>query len=205
MKHFKISLLLIAIIFLVGCTHIVHEPTFKYISWKERRAAILQQNKNWIINGSISITYNKKRDIARFWWQQNHDSYKITLSGPMNLGRVKVTGNINRVGLCGSGGECTYANSSEQLLFNQFGWKLPISNMKYWILSLPAAKTKTKTESEKFDQYGHLIRLEQQDWKINYSEFKTIKNIDLPTMIELKNSKLFIKIKIKNISLLLNQ
>lgn len=202
MKRSKIILLLIVTMLLSGCAHVAHDLTFKNIEWKQRKI-LLQKNKNWIINGSVSITYNKKRDTARLQWQQNNDDYKIIISGPMNLGLIKITGNANQVELCKSSTECTYSKSPEHLLFNQFGWKLPISNMKYWVFSLPATKSRAKIE--KFDQYGHLVELEQQDWKINYSEFKTIKNIDFPTIIEIKNSKLFIKLKIKNLSLLLNQ
>lgn len=194
MKHAKLSLLLAEIIFLTGCAHFQPQPAFKYISWQERQTK-LQQNKNWIIDGSLSITHNKKRDIAHFEWQQNQNNYAINISGPMNLRRVNIVGTANQVALCQSNNKCIKAKSPEQLFFNQFGWQLPISNMRYWALALPAP---AKIEATRFDQYGHLVALKQQGWKIYYSEFHPVGNVDLPDTIELQNKKFFIKLKIKN-------
>ena len=194
MKHTKTILLFTGVVFLVGCAHFQPQPTFKYIPWQERKTK-LQQNKSWIINGSLSITHNKKREIANFEWQQNKSNYVINISGPMNLRRVDIVGTANQVELCQSNNKCIKAKSPEQLFFNQFGWQLPISNMRYWVLALAAP---TKIEATRFDQYGHLVALKQQGWKIYYSEFHPVNNVDLPDIIELQNKKFFIKIKIKN-------
>ena len=184
-------LLICCIVFLVGCAH--RAPTFKYISWKERKAS-LEQSKNWTINGSLGITHSKKRDYASFKWQQNQDNYVIVISGPLNLSRIKITGDADQVELCQSGAPCIKAKSAEQLLFSQFGWRLPISNMKYWILSLPAPDN--KISESKFDAYGHITSFKQQRWKIDYTDFQPIKNnIDLPTVIKLQNPRLAIKLK----------
>lgn len=173
--------------------HIQPKSTFKYISWKERQAKI-QKNKSWTINGRLSITHNKKRDIASFEWQQNPNNYTINISGPLNLNSIKITGNANQVEFCQSGQACINAKSAEQLFFNQFGWRLPLSNMRYWILTLPAP---TKIGATSFDNYGHLVALQQQGWKIYYSEFELVNNLDLPSMIELQNKRFSIKLKIK--------
>jgi outer membrane lipoprotein LolB len=194
MKHTKTILLCTGIAFLVGCAHFQPQPTFKYIPWQERKTK-LQQNKNWIIDGSLSITHNKKRDIANFAWQQNQNNYAINISGPMNLRRVNIVGTANQVELCQSNNKCIKAKTGEQLFFNQFGWQLPISNMRYWVLALAAP---TKIEATRFDQYEHLVALKQQGWKIYYSEFRPVKDVDLPNIIELQNKRFFIKIKIKN-------
>ena len=193
MKLKKITLLLIGMMFLMGCSHLQTKPAFQYIPRQERLTQLQQQN--WIIQGSLSITYNKKRDFARFVWEQKQNDYRIKLSGPINFNTIKIIGTKNKVDFCQSGRKCIHSQSAEQLLFNSLGWQLPLSNMRYWILSLPAL---TKVQASYYDQYGHLTALEQQGWKIHYSEFQTIKNFDLPTIIELRNKSFFIKIKIIN-------
>jgi len=197
MKQVKIILLLVGMILLIGCAHLQPQPTFKYISWQTRQAK-LQQNKNWAIYGSLSVTHNKKRDTARFEWENNQGNYIINVMGPMNLNRIKIIGRTNKIEFCQSGNKCTQAKSPEQLFFDKFGWQLPISNIQYWIRTLPAP---TKIKKTNFDQYGHLVELEQNGWRVNYSEFQSIKNIDLPTIIELKNSAFLIKLKITKILL----
>ena len=193
MKHVKTILLLVGIAFLTGCANFQPRPAFKYTPWKQRQAEI-RKNKSWAINGRLSITHNKKRDIASFEWQQNQNNYTINISGPLNLNSVKITGSANQVEFCQSGHACLRAKSAEQLFFNQFGWRLPVSNMRYWILALPAP---TKIEATNFDQYGHLVALKQQNWNVWYSDFESVNNVDLPSIIELQNKKFFIKLKIK--------
>ena len=200
MKYAKTILLSVGITFLMGCAHFKPQPSFKYIPWQERQAK-MKKNKSCVINGKLSITHNKKRDIASFAWQQNQNNYIINISGPLNLNSVKITGTANQVEFCQSGQACLRAKSSEQLFFNQFGWRLPISNMRYWILALPAP---AKMEAAKFDQYGHLVVFKQQGWEIGFSDFQSVNNVDLPNIIALQNKKFFIKLKIKEYSLCSN-
>lgn len=192
MKKVITNLLFIGILFLTGCVHFKPKPTFKYIPWQKRQAE-LRQNKNHSISGSISVTHGKKRDIVYFSWEQNQNNYTINISGPMNLNIIKIIGGSKGVIFCQSNNKCVLAKSPETLFFNLFGWRLPISNIHYWISTLPVP---TKIKAMRFDQYGHLIELVQQDWKINYFEFNCVRNIDLPSVIELRNNNFFIKLKI---------
>lgn len=190
------NILIIFILFLVGCSHFQPQH-FQYIPWQTRQAK-LQHHETWNINGSISVTYNKHRDIAYFEWVQNQDGYKINISGPMNLKSVRITGDVDKVEFCRSNNQCVKDKSSKKLFFNQFGWQLPVSNIKYWILARPVPG---KIKAKQFDQYGHLVAFEQQDWKINYFDFKAVSDVDLPRIMQLRNKNIFIKVIIKNISL----
>jgi outer membrane lipoprotein LolB len=187
MKYARTVLLFVGVAFLIGCTHFQSQPNFKYMPWKERQAKIKKKN-SWLINGTLSITYNKKRDIANFTWQQKQNNYIINISGPLNFNSIKITGTANQVEFCQSGQACLYKS------LNQFGWRLPISSMRYWVLTLPAP---AKIAVTKFDQYGRLTVLEQQGWKIYYSDFQPVNNVDLPNIITLQNKDFFIKLKIK--------
>lgn len=191
-------LLTILTVLLTGCAHFQQKPTFQYIPWQVRQTKLLQY-KNWIISGTFSITYNKKRDTAHFEWQQNQNNYIINISGPMNLNSAQIKGSANKVELCQPNSKCIQAKSSEKLLFEQFCWQLPVSNIRYWVFTLPVPIKKINTKQ--LDQYEHLTELEQQGWKINYFGFKSIKNIDMPSTIELKNENFFIKLKIKSYKL----
>lgn len=156
---------------------------------------MLQQITNWSITGSISITYEKQRELARFKWIQQQRDYVINIFGPLNIKNIYITGNPHTVRLRHPNKKWVEAKTPEQLTQNQLGWVLPISNLRYWILALPAA---TKIAAANFDQYGHLISLEQQGWQIKYSDFYRLPKtgIDLPKVIELNHQKLAIKIKI---------
>lgn len=193
-KKITIAAALIGMLFLSGCAYFQRPPSFKQEPWKQRQAE-LRQIKNWEMSGALSITYNKKRDIARFKWVQKQDSYAMNISGPLNIGSVKIIGDADHVELWRTNKKSIVADTPEQLTKEQLGWRLPISNIRYWILSLPVP---TKINAMRFDQYGHLTDLEQNGWQIKYVEFQTNaqKNIDLPKTILLNNKDVAIKIKV---------
>ena len=189
MKYTKIILLFLGIVFLIGCAHFESQSqaAFKYISWQKRQIEI-KKNKKFIISGMLSITHDKKRDMASFIWQQNQNNYIINILGPLHLSNIKIIGTGDQIELCQSGKACVYKSLS------QLEWQLPISSMRYWILGLLAP---VKAEKIRCDEYGHLTVVLQQNWKINYSDFQAINKMDLPSMIILQNKKFFIKLKIK--------
>jgi outer membrane lipoprotein LolB len=80
-------------------------------------------------------------------------------------------------------------------LRQEFGWSMPVSNLRYWIFANTAP---TKVDVAQFDNYHHLIHLEQQGWQINYARFTPVNGIDLPAKIELHNAKVKIKIVLKS-------
>jgi outer membrane lipoprotein LolB len=196
-KKVTIIVLAIILLFLEGCAHFQKPPTLKRIPWQKRQT-VLQQIAEWKMAGVLSVTYNHKRDTARFQWIQKQDSYTINIFAPLNISSIRIVGNNNGVELWRTSRKCMKAKTPEQLTLNQFGWQLPISNIRYWVLSLPIPHTKVDVAN--FDQYGHLTNLNQCGWQINYSEFEfnAKKNVELPKVIELTDKEIAIKIKITN-------
>jgi len=194
MKLIKTSLLLTtSVLILTGCTHITPKSN-QYITWQQRQKNLQAYNK-WNITGKLSVTYNNKRDIASFTWQQNQQAYALKISAPLNLHTVKITGDKNQTEFCQSNKECIKAHSADKLFFDLFGWNLPFSNLHYWIKSLPAP---TKTTNNQFDSYGHLIAFKQHDWLVQYADFQNTTTQDLPSIIKLQNQDFLIKIKINS-------
>ena len=171
------------VLLLFGCATTKHQHQTQLVNINQ-----------WKVTGVISINHDNKNDVAYFNWQQSQDNYTLDLHGPMNLGSVHIAGNKQRTILQQTKNQQIIARTPENLIYRQFGWFLPISNLKYWIFASPAP---CKAKALQFDTYNHLIQFTQQGWQINYSNFIALKNIDLPSKIEIKNSKLKIKIIIK--------
>lgn len=188
----KYILLIITLLSLCACAT-MPQPGTHYLTWQKRQQQLNNIN-NWNIYGSLGISYNNQDIIAHYKWQQSEVDYIITLYSTLDIGSVKIVGNPEQVTLWRSATLKTTAKTPEVLMQSQLGWSLPLENLKYWILGLPTPQLPTTT---KFDSYNHLIFLQQQNWQIQYSDFKAIKNIDLPTKIFINNPQLRIKIVIK--------
>lgn len=188
---------LILALFLTGCALIQpHEEALHKIDWKTRKVE-LEKIKNWDINGSISITQDHKTDMGTFYWKRQQEKYAIELLGPMSLNTIQIAGDNKKVTLQKSKNEKLTASTPEKLLFKQFGWKLPISNLVYWIKAQPAP---VPVQSLQLDNYNHLVKLKQQGWNLEYFMFKSLNGIDLPAKIYLWNGDFKIKIVIKKIA-----
>lgn len=198
--------LLVSIILLSGCAQLKPSPSyFAYIHQTQRQKE-LQQINNWSMMGAISIAYNKQREMARFRWEQKQSDYVINISGPLNMHSIRIIGSADNVEMWRGNKKSIKAKTPEQLTQEQLGWQFPVTNIRSWILAQPARNYRITASS--FDQYGHLIALEQNGWQIKYSEFQSqqtsnMKYVDLPKTIELRNKEkdIVLKIRIKNLVL----
>lgn len=187
-------LFLLVIIFAAGCVILPHPKTSQPQNWQARQNQLKSIN-NWEVTGSIGVIYANKSDIAHFDWQQQKQNYSIDIHGPLNLGSALIKGSPGLVTMQQSENRELHAKNPESLIKREFGWTLPVSNLRYWILALPAP---TKIASMQLDSENHLISLQQQGWQIEYSDFQNIYGIDLPSKIKMQQQNLKIKLAIKS-------
>lgn len=179
---------------LAGCAALrppTLEPGTHYLSWQKRQQQLMQM-QDWSVAGKMGITYAGNTDIVNFNWQQNSKKYTLDLSGPMHIGSAQIVGEPNQVTLYkGNNTQPITTASPENLVQQEFGWSLPVSNMVYWVRALPAGKSKKTIQ---VDVFSHLIQLKQSGWQLNYADFRSTHGIDLPTKIYMANGDLRIKV-----------
>lgn len=195
-KYFYISLIL-AVFLLTGCATQMEPPfdhqTYQKQPWKLRRVKI-SDKVNWYNQGAVSITSSGKTQMGSFSWKQRGDQYAINIYGPLNLGAIGIAGSPGAVTLVKPNGRFTAPNA-ETLMQAQLGWYLPVSNMYYWIRALPAPG---KEDDATYDNFGHLIMLQQQGWTIQYQAYQSCGDADFPRKIIMDNQALHVKLVISN-------
>lgn len=148
----------------------------------------------WEISGAMAAkNQNKAWSASLNWKQQGASQYQIRLFGPMGGGAVLIEK---------KGGVITYqdgpkkvsSGNADQLLYQQTGIRLPVSNLYYWIRGLTAPGS---IQSVKYDQYNHLSMLKQAGYTINYTRYTSVNGIDLPSKINLFGHGVTIKVVIK--------
>ncbi|WP_133128336.1 lipoprotein insertase outer membrane protein LolB [Legionella nagasakiensis] len=164
--------------------------TMPVVEREEKTATI----SSWEISGAMAANNQKKAWSASLnWRQQGMNRYQIRLFGPLGGGTVIIEK---------EGGMITYkdgpktasSNSADELLYQQTGIRLPVTNLYYWVRGLPAPGA---VQSTKYDQYNHLTQLKQAGYTIDYARYTSLKNIDLPSKIRLKGHGVMIKLIIK--------
>lgn len=162
------------------------------LSWAEREQR-LGQMERWKLQGAIAIHTPRESGSASLTWQQQAQNYSISLFGPLGSNSVQILGRPGAVSLEDAQGKTFYAQNPEQLLYDQTGWKLPLSNLYYWARGLPVPQLPAQTE---FDSFHRLSHLNQQNWQIWFKQYAVFSQNELPTKIVLTHPQLNIKIVI---------
>lgn len=182
---------------LTGCARVPVSPvTATYqpaLSWPQRQAQ-LSAIQDWDLKSAMSVQQGKQVTFASLDWQQRGDHYQQQITGPFNLGGVRIVGMPGQVTLWKSENEKISAKTPEQLIQQAFQWQLPISNMYYWVRGLPAPGS---SPQEVFDNFHRLTALTQDGWTIEYLAYQRINNIDLPQQMLLISAQLQVKLVIQ--------
>ncbi|MEE8607300.1 MAG: outer membrane lipoprotein LolB, partial [Nitrospiraceae bacterium] len=76
-----------------------------------------------------------------------------------------------------------WAATSQQLLFDTTGWRLPLDGLNYWVLGLPVPDT---PGTQALDRSGRLKSLDQLGWQVRFLRYRRHGVYEFP-------SKLFIR------------
>lgn len=194
-KHiiFPIFILIALAAQLTSCALLPPPQTKATLVSAEKRAQQLSRLNNWNIQGVIAVQSQQDSGSASLHWQQHQKTYSLSLFGPFGAGAVQIYGKPGLITLQNANGQTFQAASAEALLFQQTGWKLPVSSLHYWIRGLPVPGTPADST---FDQYHRLTQLSQNQWHIFFRRYAAFNGLDLPTKIELIHPELKVKLVI---------
>lgn len=182
-------------VLLTACTNlqVAQEQSRFIVESPTARAAGLQKITRWNISGAMSVARAGKVNIVSFSWQQNAASYRIRLSATLNLASMVIIGKPGYVTLI-KGDHMYHAASPESLLRTRANLAIPVSDLQFWIRSLPAPG---QPYQAKYDDYGHLIYLQQAGWQVQFSDFLTVGGVDVPQKLMMTYPGLKVRIVIK--------
>lgn len=154
--------------------------------WRAR-SEVLEGITSWDFTGRIGVRDDQDSHSSRIRWQQRGDEYVINLWGTLNVGATEITGEPGRVVLRQEGETPLTADSPEQLVYEQLGYELPVSQLNYWIKGIPAPGAGSIPA---FNEENHLVSLEQSGWQIQYLAYTNFETESLPTRIRMEKAPL---------------
>ena len=179
---------------LAGCATISQPPAERLLPLPPSQTGSLKtsQLRAWDIQGAIAVRTEQKGWNASFNWSQKYANYCLNIFGPLGSHRISLIGN-NQYAILTTADKKYKAANAETLLAQQLGWYMPVNNIHYWIQGLPAPGDIHHLTR---NAQGQLMSIDQQGWHIEYLSYDNINGLDLPTLIELQNSRIFIRIAI---------
>jgi outer membrane lipoprotein LolB len=171
------------------------EPPVNKVVPLEKRKAETATVSSWEISGAMAAKSKAKAWSASMnWVQHGANSYQIRLMGPLGGGTVLINKSGNTVTFQ-DGAKKVSSTNADELLLKQTGIRLPVSNLYYWVRGLPAPGD---IQAEKHDEYNHLVQLQQSGYTIDFTQYTSVKGIDLPSTIRLVGNGVMVKVIIKH-------
>ncbi|QAX81752.1 lipoprotein insertase outer membrane protein LolB [Candidatus Pseudomonas adelgestsugas] len=161
--------------------------------WKQHKDQLSNINY-WQIDGKIGVHTPKASGSGTLSWLQRQDYYDIRLSGPLSLGTSHLTGRNGHESLAITNNGYLATVSLETLLEQQTGWKLPVSNLVWWIRGLPAPDSNSRIH---LNGDSRPAMIEQDGWQIEYRSYVKQNGYLLPERIQLHSTDLNVKLVIK--------
>jgi len=164
-------------------------------AWHQHKTQLTELT-HWKINGRFGAKNDKDAWSGNIKWLQNNQKYEINLSGPLSSGSVALSGDEEFSTLQVAEDQFYGAENAEQLLETHTGIRLPMSNLKYWILGLPSPSDDKQVLE--LDAQGRLSKLSQLGWEISFRHYAVVNNYVLPDKIFLENHEFDVRLIIHN-------
>ena len=180
---------------LSGCSQ-TRPVTVQGEAWVQHKASILKLD-TWTINGRVGVYTEDEAWPGDLIWKQKHKQYDLRIVAPLGAGNLHIYSVHGGVVLESSSSPRPYFSpNADALLKQQFGWVLPLDNLRYWIRGIPHPQSPISGQME-FDQQGHLMVLNQSGWKVSFSRYKKAGVYQLPRKVLLEQQDRSVKIIIR--------
>ena len=148
----------------------------------DRQVNQLPKEHNWQFSGKMAVRFDKQSEKVNIDWQQKGETFIIKLSFVLGLGEHVITGNPDWVQISGSHFNGR-ASSMQQLLAQFTAVKVPLQFFPYWVKGIANPEGEVLLSYQQ--QNSQLQWLQQQNWKVGFSNFEKRKFYQMPNKIKL--------------------
>ncbi len=187
---------LLLLLMVVGCSPTPPRPlpdTAPEQSWQLRQQQ-LKQLTHWQIAGRLAVQNDHEAWHMSLEWQQRSERYSLIINAPLGQGSMRLHGDAVQVMLITDEGESVNSSDPDLLLYQQLGWKVPVSALRYWVLGLAAPGDYQQT----LDEYGRLSQLKQAGWEIEFIDYQPRLGVELPRKVFINNHRAKVKLVISS-------
>lgn len=104
----------------------------------EQRQSIIGAIDTWAFKGRAAVQRGSEGWSATLHWRQQGSSFRLRIIAPLGRGTYEILRSQDQVSLIDADNNVYTAASPDELFANAIGWRLPISNIEFWIRGLLA-------------------------------------------------------------------
>ena len=171
-----------------GCAHF--RSAEDGLSYEERRTRLLE-TPGWRMNGRIAVNTGAKAFQGRFRWRQSEEEVELSISNPLGMNVLQVSGPPERLTVR-TGGETWELADPEPELSAMLGWWLPVRSLNDWLLGY--ADPDFGADQQLSPTRTELRTLDQRLWRLTYESYRLHEGFLLPRRIDLAHGALELRV-----------
>lgn len=144
-------------------------------------------------SGRIAVQENDHNLSGGIRWSHDAAGDDILLLSPLGQGVAEIASGAEGATLRTRDDKFYRASDAEQLARDVTGWRIPVSGLVFWVRGMARPGG---TAHEKRDRQGRLLRLEQEEWQIEYADYFDPPDASLPRHIVLRRPEFELKLVI---------
>jgi len=181
----RVTWLALALLLLAGCAAERPVPQNPKDAGQSLRTQ-LRALRAWRADGRLVVKADGQGTPASFTWTERpDDTFRLRLSGPWGQGAARLAGGPGQASLVTGDGTRYVARDAHALLAGAYGWDIPVSALRHWLLGLPGEEDAQFT----LDRYGRLATLDWHGWHVEYRRYRQVNGLDLPAVLTAKARK----------------
>ena len=154
--------------------------------WRQHKATMATLSE-WRIKAKIAVKTGRKGGNATMLWAHQPARQEIELYGPFGSGRIRINARPGHAVLVDTKGRTSEGASAADALYQRLGWQVPFTQLRDWVRGIPGAG---EDEGERatglvVDGAGRLRRFQQGDWRVEYQNYATVGQWDLPQRLSI--------------------
>jgi outer membrane lipoprotein LolB len=176
---------------LAGCASL---PVPRPLSAAAQGAAQGTQDA-FAFSGRIAVVENDHNTSGGIHWRHEGARDDILLLTPLGQGVAQIVNDADGATLRTNDDKVYRAPDAEQLTLNVTGWRIPVSGLVFWLRGLPQPGSAAHEER---DGKGRLLRVTQDNWKIEYPAYFDAPEDRLPRRVVLTRPEFELKLVVDN-------
>jgi outer membrane lipoprotein LolB len=177
------------VLLLAGCATVGPIDQHKASAERAARRSVLDQITQFTIQGRASVSGPTSGSVS-LRWQQAPADFDLHVAGPLGVGAMSMSGNEQEVRVRAKD-RSFVTRDPERTFYENLGWVLPLSGLRYWMLSLPAPGSQFE---EKLDAQGRVATLVQDGWSVSYTDYVMVRQMELPRRVVLARDDVKIRV-----------
>jgi outer membrane lipoprotein LolB len=176
---------------IAGCATVPGRPTVVPPVDLEAERAALRALTRWHVEGRLAVTAGNDGWSGTFTWTQADDDLDFRFRGPLGIGGFRMQGDGSSLHVETTNGEVFDLASPEEDLWARYGWSVPVTSMRHWMLGVPGEDAPAE---ERFAEDGRLAALEQRGWVVRYDGWSETAGLTLPRKLTMESEGVRVRV-----------